>query len=91
MKPEEGQEEHPWLYWEFHERKGRQAVRKGDWKLVRYNVLQPEDTTFELYHIPSDPGEKKNVARENRVVAEELLWIMKNARKESEVFEFIVK
>lgn len=33
------QEKHEYLYWEFHELGGRQAVRKDNWKLVRYNVL----------------------------------------------------
>ena len=34
----EGQQlEHGHLYWEFHEKKGRQAVRRGDWKAVRYD------------------------------------------------------
>ncbi|WP_423129994.1 arylsulfatase [Gaoshiqia sp. Z1-71] len=31
---QEGQQKHDYLYWEFHENGGRQAVRKDDWKLV---------------------------------------------------------
>ena len=36
----EKQLNHEYLYWEFHEKGGRQAVRRGNWKAVRYNVLK---------------------------------------------------
>lgn len=85
---EPGQKKHDYLYWEFHERNGRQAIRQGDWKLVRYNVLQHENETLELYHIPSDPGEENNLAAENMDIVEELLLMMNKARTESEVFGF---
>lgn len=84
----ENQKEHEYMYWEFHERGGRQAVRKGDWKLVRYNVLDPEKTTTELYNLSTDLGEENNVAEEHPEIVEELSEIMKNARTESEVFTF---
>jgi len=82
------QEEHEYMYWEFHERGGRQAVRKGNWKLVRYNVLNPEKTTTELYNLETDLGEENNVAEEHPEIVEELSQIMKNARTDSEVFTF---
>jgi arylsulfatase A len=84
----EGQQEHEYLYWEFHEKNGRQALRKGDWKLVRYDVFSPEKTTTELYNIAEDPAEKMNVAEENQEITEELLQLMQGARTESTVFTF---
>ena len=30
---------HPFLYWEFHEQGGKQAVRRGNWKAVRLNAV----------------------------------------------------
>lgn len=84
----EGQQEHEYLYWEFHEKNGRQAIRKGDWKLVRYDVFSPEKMTTELYNIAEDPAETRNVAEENQDIAEELLHLMKGARTESPVFTF---
>ena len=84
----EGQQEHEYLYWEFHEKNGRQAIRKGDWKLVRYDVFSPEKMTTELYNIAEDPAEIRNVAEENQDIAEELLHLMKGARTESPVFTF---
>ncbi len=84
----EGQQEHEYLYWEFHEKNGRQAIRKGEWKLVRYDVFSPEKTTTELYNIAEDPSEKLNVAKEKPVITEELLHLMEGARTESTVFTF---
>ena len=84
----EGQQEHEYLYWEFHEKNGRQAIRKGDWKLVRYDVFSPENTTTELYNIAQDPAETRNVAEENQVITEELLHLLEGARTESTVFTF---
>ena len=82
------QEKHEYLYWEFHERGGRQAVRKGNWKLVNYNVFDPAKTTVELYNIATDPGEENNLAEANPEIVEELAKLMKNARTESEIFSF---
>ncbi len=82
------QPKHDYLYWEFHERGGRKALRKGDWKLVRYNVLYPDKITTELYNVVADPGEANNLAAENPEMVKELLDLMKNARTESDVYKF---
>jgi len=82
------QPKHDYLYWEFHERGGRKALRKGDWKLVRYNVLNPEKITTELYNLSNDIGEEYNVAAENPELVKELLELMKNASSESEIYKF---
>jgi arylsulfatase A-like enzyme len=46
------------FYWEFHERGFHQAVRKGDWKLVR----QGPRFELELFHLADDIGERRNLA-----------------------------
>lgn len=84
----ENQPEHNYLYWEFHEQGGKKALRKGDWKLVQLQVLNPEKTTVELYDLSKDIGEENNVAAENPEVVKELLELMDGARTESEVFSF---
>ncbi|MFC2115671.1 arylsulfatase [Bacteroidota bacterium] len=84
----ENPEEHEYLYWEFHEKGGRQALRKGDWKLVRYNVFDPEQTTTELFNLKLDPGEQANLADEKPLIADELLKILQSVRVESENFPF---
>jgi arylsulfatase A len=83
-----GQKEHDYMYWEFHEQGGRKALRKGDWKLVRYNVMRPGETTTELYDLSTDIGEEHNVAEEHPEKVKELMDLMKSARVESKVFPF---
>jgi len=82
------QAEHGYLYWEFHEKGGRIAVRKGKWKGVRYNVQKDPGKEIELYDLSLDPGETQNVASEFPNVVKDLTGIMKSARTESEVFKF---
>jgi arylsulfatase A-like enzyme len=45
------------------------AIRSGDWKLLEYF----EDQRVELYHLPGDVGEARDVAREHPSQAETLL------------------
>ncbi|MDO7172384.1 arylsulfatase [Mariniflexile sp. AS56] len=82
------QVKHKYLYWEFHEKGGRQAVRMGDWKAVKYNVLKTPDTPLELYNLTNDLGETNNVAAQFPDVVEELEAIFKEARTPSDVFTF---
>lgn len=53
-----------WLYWEFHEQNGKQAVVFGAWKAVRLNVNNDPNAPIELYNLITDPGETTNVAGE---------------------------
>tara|TARA_R100001369_G_scaffold89527_1_gene127259 strand:+ start:4628 stop:6097 length:1470 start_codon:yes stop_codon:yes gene_type:complete len=82
------QKEHEYLYWEFHEKGGRQAVRMGDWKAVKYNVLQNPDARIELYDLSQDTGEANNVAADFPEVVAEMESILERARTPSEVFRF---
>lgn len=85
---DEMQKEHEYLYWEFHERGGRQAVRKGKWKAVKYNVFDPPDAALELYNLEEDIGEESNVAQNHPEMIKEMEKIMETARTPSDVFTF---
>jgi arylsulfatase A-like enzyme len=85
---EKKQKKHDYLYWEFHELGGRQAIRKNNWKLVRYQVLKADKIITELYDLNTDLGENKNVAAQHPEVVKELLELMANARTPSGVFTF---
>lgn len=81
------QDQHPYLYWEFHELGGRQAVRMGDWKGIRLNVGN-DRTSFELYNLADDIHEERNVAAENPDITARINEIMDTARTPSELFNF---
>lgn len=83
-----GQKQHQSMYWEFHENNGRQAVRMGDWKLVRYNVSIPEKITTELYNLKSDLGEDHNLAAQNPKIVDRMIRIIDQSRVPSPIFNF---
>lgn len=84
------QKSHPYLYWEFHEDGGRQAVRAGDWKAVREEIASGKPT-FELYNLKQDLAETNNLATENPKIVRKMKKIMETARTESELFNFGIK
>lgn len=82
------QPQHDYLYWEFHELGGRQALRKGNWKAIRQEVSNPSGPQFELYDLSQDIHEDNNLVAEYPEVAKELGALMDQVRTESEQFNF---
>lgn len=84
-----GQQAQPdYLYWEFYERGGKQAVRKQHWKAVRLNVKKDPDARIELYDLSSDPQEEHNVADDHPEIIREMENIMKEAHTPNPLFSF---
>jgi len=71
---------HVFLYWEFHERGFQQALRMGDWKVIRPQA----DAPLELYNLKTDLGENQNVAKDHPEVVVTLENYLKTARTESD-------
>ncbi len=82
------QKQHDYLYWEFHELNGRLALRKGDWKLVQYNVGKSPAGSFELYNLKNDPAENTDLALKHPDKVAALKKIMLSGRVPSDVFKF---
>ena len=61
-KDTEEQPQPAYLYWAFNEGVKRQALRIGDWKLIRQVADGVE--TAELYDLSQDIGETRDLARE---------------------------
>ncbi len=85
---EGNQKEHECLYWEFFERGGRQAIIKGDWKLVKLLVNNKKKTKVELYNLKSDPYENSNIADSHSALVNELNALINKTRVPSEEFRF---
>ena len=73
------QKQHKYLYWEFHERGSKQAVRFGRWKAVR-----SVGGELELYDLQEDIGEAANVAGRHPEVVAKVEEYLSQARTESE-------
>ena len=74
------QQQHNYLYWEFHEQGGKQAVRMGYWKGVRLNCKEVADGPIELYDLSKDPGEQTDIAAQQPDIVREIARIMTQAR-----------
>jgi arylsulfatase A len=80
------QKRHEYLYWELPRREGwnyrkeipMQALRMGDWKVVR----PKPDGPLELYNLKDDPAETTDVAARNPKVMAKLQALLKSARTE---------
>ena len=84
------QQAHDHLYWEFHEQGGKQSVRKGDWKVIKLDVLSGESQSL-LYNVSEDPGEANNMAADHPDILEELIHIMDSVRVEDPAWPFLSK
>jgi arylsulfatase A-like enzyme len=82
------QTQHDYLYWEFHEGGGRVALRQGDWKVVRYDVLQAPDGPLALFNLAADPTETTDLAARHPDRVKALDALLRGARTDSPVFRF---
>lgn len=73
------QREHDYFYFEFQELGGRQAIRKGEWKLVRLNASAGDASRYELYNLVRDPAETTDLSTTRPAKAEELKKLMTEA------------
>lgn len=87
------QSKHDYLYWELQldgwnrkMPKGgfRQAIRKDDWKAVRYGA----ESDIELYNLKDDMYETKDVAVDHPELVEEMIGLFKASRTETEGFPY---
>jgi arylsulfatase A len=83
------QKQHDYLYWEFHEDGGRQAVRMGNWKGVRENVMRGTNHAIQLFDLSVDPKERKNVGDQHPDIVMRIDHIMQTQHVENKDFPFI--
>ena len=80
------QKKHKFLYWEFHERGKKQAVRMGDYKGIRLNVSRNPNGPIELYDLKTDIVERHNVADIHPKIAAKIEKYLRTARRPSKDF-----
>ena len=80
--------QHDYVYFEFHEGDGSQAVRKGNWKAIVKGIKTKTPEPLELYDLDKDPSEKTNVSDKFPDKVAEMKAIMAAAHKPSHTFPF---
>lgn len=83
------QKTHDYLYWEFHEQGGKQAIRKDNWKLVKLRVFEGEEPIFALYDLSEDPSETTDISESNPEKLTELKTLMDGARSSNPKFPLL--
>ncbi len=83
------QAKHPYLYWEFPEYNGQQAVRWNNWKGIRQN-MHDGNLVMELYDLSKDSIEQNNLAADRPDIVEKMEAIMREEHVPSpfERFQF---
>jgi arylsulfatase A-like enzyme len=88
LKQEGTQNKHSYLFWEFYEQGGKQAVRLDQWKGVRLNIKNQPDNPIELYNLFEDPEELNDISADHPDIVEKIELIMQEAHIPSEVFTY---
>lgn len=86
LKNNKQKEEHDYLYWEFHESKGWQAIREGNFKLIRQPING--NSRYELYDLSRDVHEDNNLAGQFPDKVKAMAAKMDSVRTASEYFDF---
>ncbi len=84
------QPKHEYLYWEFPESGGQQAVRMGNWKGIRKNIKQ-DSLRLQLYNLEKDIQEKSDVSAQNPEIVKTIEAIFKKEHKTAEIERFNMK
>lgn len=86
----ETQKKHEYLYWEFPESGGQQAVRMGEWKGIRKNILK-DSLQIQLYNLEDDIQELSDVCVQNPEILKTIESIFKKEHKMAEIERFKMK
>jgi arylsulfatase A len=82
------QKAHKYLYWETYSGGGMQAVRKGDWKALRFKVSRDKNAPVALYNLRKDLGETTDVSMKNPALIAEMKKIMAEAHRPNRHYAF---
>ncbi len=81
------QEEHKYLYWEFPEGRGQQAVRLNNWKGIR-DSTRSGNLKIMLFDLEKDITEDSDVAANNPDVIRQIKQIMLSEHQQPEIERF---
>jgi len=82
--------QHEFLYWEFPSYGGQQAVRMGNWKGIRKDILDG-NLNIELYNLENDLTEQNDVATQNPDIVKKIEQIMANQHETPVIDRFKMK
>lgn len=76
-------QQHEYFYWQFREGILKEAVIRGDWKLIRFKDVGVKEV-LELYNLKTDIAEKNNLALQYPAEVKRLKTILLHAKSPAE-------
>ncbi|OOG19695.1 hypothetical protein BWD42_07255 [Sphingobacterium sp. CZ-UAM] len=83
------QQQHEYLYFEYPEYGGQQALRMGQWKAVRSNLMKGIIKT-ELFDLNKDPKEQHDLAKWHPGIVKKMEIIMEKEHHTPELEKFLI-
>jgi arylsulfatase A-like enzyme len=84
------QNNHEFIYWEFPESGGQQAVRMGKWKGIRKNIFKDE-MQIRLYNLEEDVQEQNDVSDQHQEIVQKIDSIFLKEHTPAELDRFKIK
>jgi len=80
---------HPYLYFEYPEYGGQQAIRLGNWKGLRLNMLKG-NAKWALYNLENDIKEENDLAAKHPDIVEKMIKISKQEHRTPALSRFLI-
>ena len=84
----EDQKSHEFLYWEFHEEGGKQAIRWGQWKGIRLKVNNNLNGPIMLFNLDTDPSELDDIAGQHPEIVSRIEEMLTEAHEPGILVKF---
>jgi arylsulfatase len=81
------QKEHDYLYWEYPERRGQQAVRLHNWKGIR-DSTRDGNLKIQLFNLENDIAEEKDISKQFTNIVKQIEDIMIKEHEKPEIERF---
>jgi len=86
----DNQKEHEFLYWEFPQSRGQQALRMGKWKGIRKNIRK-DSMRIQLYNLEEDIQELNDISAKHPEIVNKIEKIFKQEHISAEIERFKLK
>lgn len=84
------QKKRDYIYWEYPEKGGQIAIRKGSWKAVKVDLIKNgfKNAKWQLYNLDNDPAEKNDLAHKYTSVLQEFDAIVEKEHSPAHIKEW---
>ena len=79
-------QKHSYLYWEYEQLGGQQAIRYKQYKGIRRNLRNDPNPSIEIYNLETDPKEQNDISDQHPELILAFRTLFKKAHTYSEIF-----